>query len=171
MDAVQLVAQAQKGDGVAFAELLGPYQSQLYRIAFSYVKNREDALDVVSETVYRAFVNLRNLKQASHFNTWLVRIAINQAINLRRQRQRVVVTGDVDAVPISGVGVDADEWIDLAAAVEKLDDDQRAVIILKYYEDLTLAEVAEILERPLGTIKTLLHKALRILRLELKEVF
>ncbi|MBS3984835.1 MAG: sigma-70 family RNA polymerase sigma factor [Selenomonadales bacterium] len=171
MDTAQLVVRAQRGDEAAFAELVKAYQAQLYRIALSYVKNREDALDIVSESVYRAFVNLRSLKNPSHFKTWLIRIVINQAVNVMRQRQRVAVTGDLSVAPFIPHGLRSDDLLDLYAAIDKLDENQRAVIILKYCEDLTLTQVAQVLERPLGTIKTHLHGALKTLRLELKEEF
>jgi len=171
MDVAQLVVRAQKGDEAAFAELMKSCQAQLYRIAKSYVKSREDALDTVSESTYRAFLNLRSLKQPTHFNTWIIRIVINQAVNLLRQRQRTAVKGDLSVATDVPEGRHHDDLLDLYAAIDKLDDSQRAVIVLKYCEDLTLAQVADVLGRPLGTVKTHLHGALKALRLELKEEF
>ncbi len=171
MDLSLLVARAQRGDEVAFAELIKSCQVQLYRIALSYVKNREDALDIVSESVYQALVNLKSLRQPSYFNTWIIRIVINQAINSSRRRQRAEQGAQLQAETSNPHGLNSDDSIDLYAAIDRLSENERAVIILKYCEDLTLAQVADVLQRPLGTVKTRLHSALKALRLELKEEF
>lgn len=158
-------------DEAAFTELVTHCQPQLYRIALSYVRNREDALDVVSESVYRAFVNLRSLKEPAYFNTWIIRITINQAINFSRQKKRSAHPADLAAEALAGHTLNKDDLLLLYSAIERLPENERAVVVLKYLEDLTLAQVAEILGRPLGTVKTHLHSALKALRLELKEEF
>ena len=81
MDTSVLMHKARKGDAAAFDELVKSCQEKLYRIAYSYVNNRDDALDIVSESVYRAYLNLRTLKNPSYFNTWIIRIVINQSIS------------------------------------------------------------------------------------------
>jgi len=171
MDNSELVHKARKGDAAAFEELIKFCQEKLYRIAYSYVNNRDDALDIVSESVYRAYVNLRTLKNPSYFNTWIIRIVINQSINFINKNRRVVLKEDIGLNTGSQDSIKTDETIDLYAAMDKLDDNQKAVVILKYFEDLTITQVAEIMERPVGTVKTYLHGALKNLRLELKEVF
>jgi len=170
MDTRELVHKAQKGDASAFEELMKACQEKLYRIAYSYLKNRDDALDIVSESVYRAYVNLRTLKNPEYFNTWIIRIVINQAINLKNKNQKVILTEDMHFITGKVDRLTTDEIMDLHAAMDMLDDNQKAVIILKYFEDLTITQVAEIMNRPVGTVKTYLHGALKNLRLELKEV-
>lgn len=171
MDSGELVHRAQKGDAAAFDELMKTCQEKLYRIAYSYVKNREDALDIVGEAVCKAYVNLRTLKKPSYFHTWMIRIVINQSINFINKNSRVTLKEDMTLNATSRDPVEINESMDLYAALDKLDEKQKAVIILKYFEDLPLTQVAEIMDRPVGTVKTYLHHALKNLRLELKEVF
>lgn len=171
MDTGQLVHKARKGDAVAFDELMSSCREKLYRIAYSYVKNRDDALDIVSESVYRAYVNLQSLKNPSYFNTWMIRIVINQSINFVNKNRRITLNA---GMALNATGQDAleiNEAIDLYAAIDRLDGNQKAVIILKYLEDLPITQVAEIMDRPVGTVKSYLHGALKGLRLELKEVY
>jgi RNA polymerase sigma-70 factor (ECF subfamily) len=170
MDINELVHKAKKGDAAAFTELMQSCQDKLYRIAYSYVKNRDDALDIVSETVYKAFVSLKSLKNPSYFTTWIIRIAINQSINFISKNRRITLKEDIE-LSVAKNAVETDEAMDLHKAMDSLDENQKAVIILKYFEDLTITQVAEVMNRPIGTVKTYLHGALKSLRLELKEVF
>ena len=171
MDNSELVHKARKGDAVAFEELIMSCKEKLYRIAYSYAKNKDDALDIVSESVYRAYVNLKTLKNPSYFSTWMTRIVINQSINFINKNRKVVPKEDVGLNLGKEDSAKIDDTIDLYAAMDRLDENQKAVIILKYFEDLTITQVAEVMERPVGTVKTYLHGALKNLRLELKEVF
>jgi RNA polymerase sigma-70 factor (ECF subfamily) len=171
MDSGKLVHKARTGDAEAFEELIEPIREKLYRIAYSYVKNRDDALDIVSESVYRAYVNLRRLKNPSYFDTWMIRIVINQSINLINKNRRITLKADMAVNASSQDTVDIDEALDLYAAMDRLNDNQKAVVILKYFEDLPITQVAAIMERPVGTVKSFLHGALKELRLELKEAF
>jgi RNA polymerase sigma-70 factor, ECF subfamily len=166
MDYLETVRLASKGDAGAFSQLIHERKEDIYRIAYSYVKNREDALDIVSETVYKAFISVRKLKSPEYFNTWLTRILINCAIDHLKKNRRTVSL-EISAAEMEGV--DRTELMDLYSAIDNLEEKQKSVVILKYLNDLTISEVSEILQVPLGTVKTILHKALRELRLELKE--
>ena len=79
---------AQKGDDNAFYELISESKSQLYKTAFAYVKNKEEALDIVSDTVYKAYISIKKLKQPSFFNTWLTRILINTSLDYIKKSSR-----------------------------------------------------------------------------------
>jgi len=78
------VLRAMHGNRESFHALIEANQEKLYRIAYSYVHNQHDALDIVQDAVYRAFVSIKNLKHAEYFNTWLVRIVINCALDKLR---------------------------------------------------------------------------------------
>ncbi len=155
-----------KGDN-AFYELIQLRKELLYRTAYAYVKNPEDALDIVAETVYRAYRSKGKLREPAYFNTWLTRILINCCLDHIKKHGRVIpVEGGLDApVPAE----DRAEVLDLHSAVDQLDVNCRTVVILKYFHDLTIAQIAEIMQRPQGTVKTYLHRALKSLRTELKE--
>jgi len=163
------VIKAIKGDENAFYELVNERKEQMYRTAFTYVKNKEDALDIVSETVYKAFLSIKKLKEPRFFNTWITRILINCSLDYIKKNKKVV---SFEEYSIADEGIEdknKEEVIDLHNALGQLNESCKTVVILKYFQDLTLSEVAEILQCPIGTIKTNLHKALNQLRINLKE--
>ena len=166
---LNLVRKAQKGNDKAFLTLFQQYEQDIYRTAFVYVKNQNDALDVVQETAYRSFKSIKNLKEPKYFKTWLIRIAISCAIDLLRKQKNVVQLKPEFEEFISG---DINEDIDLEMTVrdliERLNEDEKSVIILRFYEDFTIKEVSETLDIPLGTAKTVLYRALNKLRKDLK---
>jgi len=160
---------AQKGDDNAFYELISEQKSQLYKTAFAYVKNKEEAMDIVSDTVYKAYISIRKLKEISFFNTWLTRILINTSLDCINKNSRVL-SFEENLNSNTGIIIkDDDQIIDLKVAVDKLHGEYKTIVILKYFQDMTLVEIAKILQCPLGTVKTRLHKALGELKLDLKE--
>lgn len=168
MDYKELVNKAKRGDKAAFTELVAAKKDALYRIAYSYARNRDDALDIVSDTVYKAYVSINKLKEPSHFSTWLTRILINSALDHLRLNKRVLVT-DQELLRENAEPRNREALLDLYQAIDALNEKERAVVILKYLEDMTLEQVALVLHCPIGTVKTYLHRALKELRLELKE--
>lgn len=169
VDTVGKIKLAQKGDDNAFYELLSERKSQLYRTAFAYVKNKEEALDIVSETVYKAYISIKKLKEPSLFNTWLTRILINTSLDSINKNSRVVAFEENVKSDTLIINVDNEGIIDLKVAVDRLSGKYKTIVILKYFQDMTLVEIAKTLQCPLGTVKTMLHKALGELRLDLKE--
>lgn len=170
-----VVRKAIKGDTAAFTQLMEDRKENLYRIAYSYVKNQADALDIVSETVYKAYLNIRKVKKPQYFNTWLTRILINNAINQLKKQQRVVYMGEKEALDNVQQAADIpsfyerEQVLDLYRAIDRLDADHKTVVILKYFQDFTFDEIAQVLEWPSGTVKTYLYRALKSLNVDLGE--
>lgn len=169
MDNSEKIKLAQKGDDNAFYELVSERKAQLYKTAFAYVKNKEEALDIVSETVYKAYISIKKLKEPSLFNTWLTRILINTSLDSINKNSKIVsfeknVNADIGTIPKND-----EQIMDLKIAVDKLQGEYKTIVILKYFQDMTLAEISKTLQCPLGTVKTRLHKALAVLRIDLKE--
>lgn len=165
MEINDLVNSAVKGNDDAFYQLVSYKKDMLYKTAFSYVKNKEDALDIVSETVYKTYISLKKIKEPKYFYTYLQRILINTAIDfLRKKKDIVEIKEDMLADK-----AERDTNIDLKNSVDSLDEDYKAIIIMKYFQDFTLKEIGDILDCPLGTVKSRLHKALSILKLDLEE--
>lgn len=169
MDTNGKIKLAQKGDDNAFYELLSERKGQLYKTAFAYVKNKEDALDIVSDTVYKAYISIKNLKEPNFFNTWLTRILINNSLDYINKKGRALPLKENVNSDTRIISKDDEQIIDLKVAVDKLSGKYKTIVILKYFQDMTLVEIAKILQCPLGTVKTNLHKALGELRLDLKE--
>lgn len=166
---IDLVRKAQKGNDHAFLTLFQQYEEDIYRIAFIYVKNQNDALDIVQETAYRSFKTIKKLKEPKYFKTWLIRIAINCSIDLlHKQRKTVQMIHIVE----ENIAAEGNENIDLEITLhdlmEYLNEAEKSVVILRFYEDLTFKEISETLNIPLGTAKSILYRALEKLRNKMK---
>ena len=159
-----IVKLAIEGDEEAFLSLINSRKEQLYRTAFAYVKNKEDALDIIQDTVYKAYISINTLKEPKYFNTWLTRILINNAISLMKKKNNVVYLKEevLNNIPVTEKNME--EKLDLLYSIDKLEEKLKRVIILKYFNDLTIKEVAMVLEIPEGTVKTYLNKGLSKLR-------
>lgn len=168
MDTEELALKAKKGDRNAFAELIYARKTVLYKTAYAYVKNREDALDIVNETVYKAFVSVKKLENPAYFNTWLTRILINHSLNyLRKNKHVVLCDNERQYKNVRPEGMD-EEVLDLYQAIDRLEEKYKTVVILKYIQDLKLDQIAEILRWPIGTVKSCLHRAVKELRVDMR---
>jgi RNA polymerase sigma-70 factor, ECF subfamily len=166
---LDLIKEAQRGNDKAFLKLFQRYEQDLYRMAFIYVKNQNDALDVVQETAYRSFKGIKNLKEPKYFKTWLIRIAISCALDILRKRKNVVQLKPELQEYISGsVNEDILDEITLKDLIETLHEDEKSVILLRFYQDFTIKEISDTLEIPIGTAKTILYRGLNKLRRKLK---
>jgi RNA polymerase sigma factor, sigma-70 family len=154
---------AQGGDDQAFYQLIHSERVRLFRIAYSYLKNEEDAIEAIQELTYRAYLKLGKLKEPRYFHTWLIRILIRYCLDERKRRQRMTPVNEVPE-PLSKE-LNLDDRIHLGIEIDNLKPNHKHVIILKYYEDMTLTEISRLLERPEGTVKTWLNQALKQLRL------
>lgn len=176
MNDISIVTKAQKGDNVAFSELINSCKEKLYKIAFAYLKNEEEALDIVSDTIYKAYMDINKLKNPQYFNTWITRILINSAINRLKKNERIVLIDEYEKVEsfnlnISDIESDIPKCIDLYNAIDKLNVKSKSIIILRYFQDMTISEISEVLKIPEGTTKVYLHRALKKLKVELEEEF
>lgn len=135
-----------------------------YRLAFSYVKNKEEALDIVQDSIYKAFLAIHSLKEDTYLKTWFCRIIINTSLDRLRKNKRVFVCDEQMLATFDIGTVDHYENIDLKNALEHLPENERSIIVLRYFEDFKIKEVAEILDENINTIKARLYKALEKLR-------
>ncbi|MFD2672964.1 sigma-70 family RNA polymerase sigma factor [Marinicrinis sediminis] len=171
-----LIKSAQQGNRNDYLKLFKQYENDIYRIAFMYVKNQEDALDVVQETAYRSFKSITSLKEPKHFKTWLIKITISCSIDLLRQSKKVA-----PLIAETQKMVEQQKWIEekdgrdiprslwLRDLIDTLNETEKSIILLRYYEDCTIKEIKGILNIPLGTVKTILYRALKRLRNQVKE--
>ncbi|MBN8209599.1 sigma-70 family RNA polymerase sigma factor [Bacillus sp. NTK071] len=163
MNEAKLVKKAIKGDKEAFEKLLVLHRNQLYRTAFLYVRNREDALDVVQETAFKSFLAITTLKEEKFFLTWLTKILIRCAYDSLRKRKDEVALEKITPI-LSRVEKSSDECMDLANAINELKHHYRDVIVLFHYHDLSIKEVANVLELPENTVKTYLQRGRKQLK-------
>lgn len=147
-----------------FAARAEALKARLYRTAYLYLGSEACALDAVDEAIYLGLLHYRRLRQPEYFDTWLTRILINACNAELRRRKRELA---VEELPETAAEVyDA---LPLKEAVRRLPKELRAVVILRYFQGLTLAETAEALSIPAGTVSTRQRKALSLLKLELTE--
>lgn len=140
-----------------------------YRIAYSYVKNVDDALDIVQEAIFKSIVSLDNLKNPEYIRTWFYRILINSSIDFIRKQKKVIVVDKEFLSSYDCGSVDTYKDVDLHRALDELPDNYRSIIILRFFEDLKIEEIAEILDENVNTIKTRLYKSLEKLRVKINE--
>lgn len=142
--------------------LLENYQSY-YRLAFSYVHQEADAMDIVQEGAYKAMLKAGSLREERFADTWVYRIMINTAKDYIKKYERGCELVEDAVMDTKEKSIN----MDLKEAVDKLPMQEKALIILRFYEDKPLAEIAEILQENLNTVKSRLYRTLEKLRKEL----
>lgn len=169
MNTAKYLKKAQAGNEEAFLKLLELEKKKLYRMAYTYVRNETDALDIVQETVFKAYSSIGSVKEASYFSTWLTRILINSALDFIRKSSKVVPIGQELLEQVEdGSSASTEDALDLQEAIGRLDEKYKTVLLLRFYRDLTVPQIADVLECPEGTVKTQLHRAINQLRMEYK---
>lgn len=148
------------------------HQNEMYRFAYSYVKNREDALDVIQESVVKAIDSSKSLKDITSIKAWIFKIIANEANQLFRKNKRYA--GDIDLENLEQEdGTDTlTEYINrqtVLKAVMNLEEKYRMIIILRYFENMQIREIGSILGLNRSTVKSRLYKALNIFKKELGE--
>lgn len=160
-----LVKKAAKGDSTAFLKLSKQYQDGLYKTAFGILGNEHDAADAVQEALLKSYRDVKKLRNPQFFKSWLYRILVNRCIDIIRQRQRITPVEQIwlpDTIEHS-----SDTKLDVSQAVAALDDQHRVVVVLRFFQDMTLNDIATVLDCPVGTVKSRLHRALQKLRVNL----
>ncbi len=181
VDESVLVSQAREGDTAAFAELVRRYEGKIFRLAQHVTQNREDAEDVLQETFMKAYEHLDQFKGDSKFYTWIVRIAVNQALmKLRRRKSdrsvsldEQIDTGEDTVVrEIAAWDEDPERQFSreelggiLDSAIQSLDPPYRSVFMLRDIDELSTEETAEALGLSIPAVKSRLLRA----RLQLRE--
>jgi len=151
------------------ADYVIKYKENIYRLAFSYVKNADDALDIVQESIYKAISSKDSLKNPDHIKTWFYRIVVNTSLDfIRKQKKLFIVDEEILCTYEMGAN-DNYQNIDLQRALESLPNNYRSVIVLRYFEDLKIEEIAEILNENVNTVKTHLYKSLEKLRIKMND--
>lgn len=164
-----LVERLKQGEPGAIDEVVRTYQKPLYSFIVRMVENRETADDVFQETWVRVIRHVGSFRGDSRFTTWLFQIALNQCRNVMRKQSRrsFVDIEDVSQSLAVEPEVDADRIL-AATKVKKmlasLPVKMREVLILRYYHDKSEQEIAEIIDAPVGTVKSRIHRATSMLR-------
>lgn len=187
MDALvnKRIKQVLKGDQSAFADIVSLYQHKLYQICYRMLGNKQESEDIAQEAFVRAYTNLHTFDQKRKFSTWLYRIATNLCIDRIRKKKPDYYL-DAEVTGTDGLNmysqIAADDQLPEETIVQmelqdriqyeigRLPDKYRSVIVLKYIEELSLQEISEILDMPLGTVKTRIHRGREALRKQLNNL-
>lgn len=175
-DDAQLIEETLQGKSAAFGQLVLKYQGRLFNTIVHVVGGAEDARDVVQDAFVQAFVKLDTFQRSSAFYTWLYRIAFNVAASLRRRKKPAMsvehtreTTGDEPLDPGEGPDGRAEQderCRQVHEALDQLTEEHRTVLVLREIDGCCYETIAEILDLPIGTVRSRLHRA----RLQLKEL-
>ena len=145
-------------------QILTENYERYYRLAYSYMRNEDDALDVVQESAYRAIRDCRKVRNKDYLSTWIYRIVVNTALDMLRRKKKENITEELPEIPVE----DQYQDLELRTVLNQLDDKSRTIILLRYFEDLKLEDIADIVGDNLNTVKARLYRSLKKLRLNLE---
>lgn len=179
------IKQVRKGDQNAFGEIVELYKDKVFQLCFRMLGNSHEAEDISQEAFMRAYINIERYNIDRKFSTWLYRIATNLCIDrIRKKKPDYYLDAEVagtegltlySQIPASQLAPDEEvSKIELQEIIQneilKLPEKYRAVIVLKYIEELPLLEISKILDLPIGTIKTRIHRGREALRKQLRHI-
>ena len=179
------VNEVLKGDQNAFEEVVTLFQHRLYQVCYRMLGNAQEAEDIAQEAFVRAYINIHTFDQKRKFSTWLFRIATNLCIDrIRKKKPDYYLDANVPGTDglnmysqIAAAGELPEEEVErmelqdrIHYEIGRLPDKYRSVIILRYIEELPLQEIGDILELPLGTVKTRVHRGREALRKQMGNV-
>lgn len=142
-------------------------QESFYKIAYSYVKNQDDALDIVHDSICKALSKLDSLKDEKSIKPWFYKILVNSSIDyIRKNNKYVTLSEEKLATEYNSNDIYTD--IDLERALEQLPEEYRIIIVLRYFEDMKIDDIANALSQNTNTIKTKLYTGLRRLKIKIK---
>lgn len=165
----ELIKLSIKGDYEAFGEVMKIHKEYLYKMAFVYVKNEDKSLDILQECTYKAFKSIKTLKDTKYFRTWITRIVINIAIRMLEKDSKLVYLEDDNPLLKENSKLNMEEKLDLYNAIDMLKEEYRIVIIMKYFNDMKVDDISDLLNIPENTVKTQLSRARKNLKDILKE--
>lgn len=152
------IKQSQRGNDYSFEKLMDIYEPYLYKMAFLYMKNEQDALDIYQETALKAYMNISQLRDYRSFKTWITRILINNVYEKSKKSNRFEEQYlDENIADFSYSTIE--ERIDLYDAIDLLDDKYRTPIILQYFYGLSIQQISEITRTKKNTVKTNIRRA------------
>jgi RNA polymerase sigma-70 factor (ECF subfamily) len=181
----RLAKLARNGDRGAFAELVDLYKDKIYHLAYRMLNNKHEAEDAVQETFMRVYTNLNRYDEQQKFSTWIFRIATNHCIDRLRKRKHSAYS--LDAEMPDGEGNDyysmlagnedtpekqiilSETQLQIRKAIDALPEKYKTVVILRYLQDMSLQEISDVLDMPVTTVKTRVHRGREYLRNRLEQ--
>ncbi len=162
-----LVKAAKEGDDAAFVRLMEKNKQSMYKTAWVYLKNDADIADAIQDTILSCYENLPQLRQARYFRTWMIRILINKCNDILKKRLSYTDIRSVREEGTKDAGLERSEWKELLNA---LDEKYSIVLLMHYYEEMTVTEIGRALGVNRNTVLTRLHRGRKLLRNELQPI-
>lgn len=167
---MKLLSSKNKLKEKRFKEYIIENKNSFYRLAYSYVKNEDDALDIVQESICKGLAKINKLEDIDLMKPWFYRILVNTSLDLIRKNKKYVhIEDDLENIENVESKIEIDREIDIQKAMESLPEDYRSIIVLRYFEDLKISDIAQILNENENTIKTRLYRSLKLLRVEIED--
>ena len=176
----QLIKATLAGNSAAFGELVIKYQDRLYNSMVYVVDSAAGAQDIVQDAFVQAFVKLHQFRGSSSFYTWLYRIAFNMAASCKRREKSTVSVEDVqsktgheptdEAQPPESLALRQERISQVRKAILTLSEEHRAVLVLRDMEGSSYEVIAQVLQVPVGTVRSRLHRARMLLREQLRNM-
>lgn len=142
-------------------------RENFYRVAYSYVRNEQDALDIIQDSIYKALNSVEKLKEIKFIKTWFYRIVVNCSIDYLRRNKKYsdfLVKEQLEKIE----SYEDHTNLDLKKNLDDLPEKYRIIIVLRFFEDLKIEEIAKILDENVNTVKTRLYQGLKKLRINIE---
>lgn len=156
-------------DKDTFCYLIKLYEKAMYHLAFSIVKNDADAAEVISESIFRAYKHLDLLKDVAAFKSWILKIVRNTAVEYIRKNSKLISLNEIETADFVSNDTSVINSLSLKETIKRLNEPYASVIILYYYEDLTISQIAKITSTSTANVKKRLSRAREKLREFFKE--
>lgn len=151
--------------------LIKDHKEKYYRVAFAYVKNTEDALDIVHDAIVKALQKINMLSRKEYLETWFYRILINESISFVRKNKKIESIDELpDAQLPATEETDREQYMTLYDSIDKLSSKLKTVVILRFFEDMKFDEIAKITSTKQSTVKARLYKALKLLKMDMEDI-
>lgn len=145
-------------------------QDRFYRFAYRYMKNSDASIEVVQESIVKALEKIHTLRQREYLKTWFYRILINECLTNIRKNKKIIFLEQYDEVSYIDNTADKNEIAGIVfKAIDKLDPKYKTIILLRFYEDMMISDIAKILKVNINTVKSRLYRALDMLKEELRK--
>ncbi|MCO5388458.1 MAG: RNA polymerase sigma factor [Desulfosporosinus sp.] len=156
----QMIKRAKMGDKEVIIELILRQKQDYYRLAYTFMKNQDDALDVMEDMILKVYENIKKLNDDTAFYSWSKTILVNCCKNNLRRKNRVILISTIPEGSHEDVFQVKDEQLDIEKHMKKLNQKHLEVLKLRYYLDMDYESIASILKIPLGTVKSRIHTGL-----------
>lgn len=146
-------------DKEEFISNINQNRLKMYKTAIAILKNEDDANDAIQDTLYSAYKNYENLKEKAYFSTWVIRILINKCYDIINKNKKIAYIDDSITENTTGTEDNYEIENSLEWVLKQIDKDLKDIVVLYYYDELSVTEISNILGTPQGTVKSRLARA------------